>query len=72
MHDGFGRGGEQTVGRRARAVAHQALEGIAMNAIKVEELLDQARRMIDCRAQLCKIRRGRKHRVLNHAAQLSE
>jgi hypothetical protein len=28
-------------------MAHQALERIAMNAVEMEELLDQPRRMID-------------------------
>ncbi len=43
-----------------------------MNAVKIKELLDQPRRMIDGRAQLDEIRRGREHRVLYDAAQLSE
>ena len=72
MHHGFGRGGEQAIGHRTPALAHQALERVAMNAVKVEELLHQSRRMIDSRAQLGEIRRGRERRVLNHAAQLSE
>src|SRR6516162_1524581 len=43
-----------------------------MNAVKMEELFDQSRRMIDGRAQLDEVRRAREHRVLNDAPQLSE
>jgi hypothetical protein len=56
-----------------RTLAHQAFERVSMNAIEMEELLDQPRRMINGRAQLGEIRSiGREHRVLNHTAQLGE
>src|SRR5438477_9167922 len=72
MHHGFGRRREEAISRNIRAVAHHALDRVAMNAVEMKELLDQPRRMIDGRAQLDEIRRGREHWVLYNAAQLSE
>src|SRR6516165_6578153 len=72
MHPGFGRRREEAIGRNIRAVAHHALERVAMNAVEMKELLDQPRRMIDGRTQLDEIRCAREHWVLYNAAQLSE
>jgi len=43
-----------------------------MYAVKMKELFDQPRRMIDRRAQFDEVRRAREHRVLNDVPQLSE